>query len=231
MSPQSEQTASTSSNGGCGSGSEWTNLFKDNHIPIPYNDIQNPRQLLGHLIPNLDVKKLPATLDDFDICRLVFQLMNSDGASHPHLSDLFIIQRDKLKEYNTLEQAVELIDRSKNIIVLTGAGCSVSCGIPDFRSRDGVYARLRVDFPDLPDPQAMKLLTSHQKCTVLHAVLNDILEPLRQASHGSLTMKDPSGTEQEVVPFLYAYVTDYPESSKVTATYSAVNCNLPLPWR
>jgi len=155
MSPKSEQTASTSSNGGCGSGSEWTNLFKDNHIPIPYNDIQNPRQLLGHLIPNLDVKKLPATLDDFDICRLVFQLMNSDGASHPHLSDLFIIQRDKLKEYNTLEQAVELIDRSKNIIVLTGAGCSVSCGIPDFRSRDGVYARLRVDFPDLPDPQAM----------------------------------------------------------------------------
>ena len=32
---------------------------------------------------------------------------------------------------------------------------SVSCGIPDFRSRDGVYARLAVDFPDLPDPQSM----------------------------------------------------------------------------
>ena len=31
----------------------------------------------------------------------------------------------------------------------------MSCGIPDFRSRDGVYARLSVDFPDLPDPQAM----------------------------------------------------------------------------
>lgn len=35
------------------------------------------------------------------------------------------------------------------------AQVSVSCGIPDFRSRDGVYARLAVDFPDLPDPQAM----------------------------------------------------------------------------
>lgn len=32
---------------------------------------------------------------------------------------------------------------------------SVSCGIPDFRSKDGIYARLAVDFPDLPDPQAM----------------------------------------------------------------------------
>lgn len=32
---------------------------------------------------------------------------------------------------------------------------SVSCGIPDFRSRNGIYARLAVDFPNLPDPQAM----------------------------------------------------------------------------
>ena len=46
-----------------------------------------------------------------------------------------------------------LLGTSKRIIVLTGAGVSVSCGIPDFRSRDGVYARLAVDFPDLPDPQ------------------------------------------------------------------------------
>ena len=45
--------------------------------------------------------------------------------------------------------------RSKRILVLTGAGVSVSCGIPDFRSKDGIYARLRIDFPDLPDPTAM----------------------------------------------------------------------------
>jgi NAD-dependent deacetylase sirtuin 1 len=32
---------------------------------------------------------------------------------------------------------------------------SVSCGIPDFRSRNGLYARLAKDFPTLPDPQAM----------------------------------------------------------------------------
>ena len=42
-------------------------------------------------------------------------------------------------------------------LVLTGAGVSVSCGIPDFRSKDGVYARLAVDFPDLPDPQVYRV--------------------------------------------------------------------------
>lgn len=31
----------------------------------------------------------------------------------------------------------------------------MSCGIPDFRSRDGIYARLKKDYPALPDPQAM----------------------------------------------------------------------------
>ena len=77
------------------------------------------------------------------------------GISGDVLSSLFLTQREKLVDVNTLEQCVDLIDQCENIIVLTGAGCSVSCGIPDFRSRDGVYARLRVDFPDLPDPQAM----------------------------------------------------------------------------
>lgn len=165
LSPQSEQTASTSSSTGSVT-SEWQNMLKDskdNRIPIPYNDFQNPRQLLSHLIPSIDIHKLPSNLDDVDICRLIYQLMatsegDSDVENMPnpiHVSDLFIIQREKLKEFNTIEQCVDLIEKSENIIVLTGAGCSVSCGIPDFRSRDGVYARLRVDFPDLPDPQAM----------------------------------------------------------------------------
>ena len=64
-------------------------------------------------------------------------------------------RRKKLPEINTLADVVELIRKSQKIIILTGAGVSVSCGIPDFRSRNGIYARLAVDFPDLPDPQAM----------------------------------------------------------------------------
>lgn len=156
--PQSEQTASTSSSLTSSMKFDWTNLFKDTTIPIPYNDFQNPRQLLSHLVPSIDIQKLPNNLDDFDICRLIYQIMASgsgEASSSGIMSEMFLIQREKLKEYNTIEQCVDLIAKSENILVLTGAGCSVSCGIPDFRSRDGVYARLRVDFPDLPDPQAM----------------------------------------------------------------------------
>ncbi|KAJ7808887.1 SIR2-domain-containing protein [Mycena olivaceomarginata] len=64
--------------------------------------------------------------------------------------------RDKLPNYNTVDDAVQLIRDSRRIIILTGAGISVSCGIPDFRSRDGLYASLkeRGEY-DLDDPQQM----------------------------------------------------------------------------
>ncbi|KAK7048087.1 deacetylase sirtuin-type domain-containing protein [Favolaschia claudopus] len=60
--------------------------------------------------------------------------------------------REKLPEYNTVDDAVRLIRDSRRIIILTG----VSCGIPDFRSRDGLYASLkeRGEY-DLDDPQQM----------------------------------------------------------------------------
>ena len=41
----------------------------------------------------------------------------------------------------------------KNIAVLTGAGISVSAGIPDFRSEDGIYKMLGEY--NLPDPTAI----------------------------------------------------------------------------
>ncbi|KAJ1536719.1 NAD-dependent protein deacetylase sirtuin-1, partial [Nowakowskiella sp. JEL0078] len=64
-----------------------------------------------------------------------------------------ICKREKIASINTLHQALSLFESKKNIIVLSGAGVSVSCGIPDFRSNNGVYSRL--DEFDLDDPQLM----------------------------------------------------------------------------
>ncbi|KAK7060820.1 NAD-dependent histone deacetylase sir2 [Paramarasmius palmivorus] len=61
--------------------------------------------------------------------------------------------RERLSQYSTIDHAVDLIRKSQRIIILTGAGISVSCGIPDFRSRNGLYASLG-DY-DLDDPQQM----------------------------------------------------------------------------
>ncbi|KAI9227647.1 MAG: DHS-like NAD/FAD-binding domain-containing protein, partial [Piptocephalis tieghemiana] len=80
--------------------------------------------------------------------------------SKEKLMPLFILtlrrhlrKRKKLQGVNSLEDVLGLLRSSKNILVLTGAGVSVSCGIPDFRSPDGIYSRLS-EF-DLDDPQQM----------------------------------------------------------------------------
>merc|ERR1712223_1537828 len=102
----------------------------------------DPRELLKEILGDVDAV-IPDHLDQITLWKIILNMV----AEPP--------RRKKLTNINTLKDVVELIRNSKKIIILTGAGVSVSCGIPDFRSRDGVYARLAVDFPDLPDPQAM----------------------------------------------------------------------------
>ncbi|CAL9688205.1 unnamed protein product [Knipowitschia caucasica] len=111
----------------------------------PYSLLQqhiretDPRAILRDLLPETI---LPPDLDDMTLWQIIINI------SEPP-------KRKKRKDINTMEDVVRLLHESKRILVLTGAGVSVSCGIPDFRSRDGIYARLAVDFPDLPDPQSM----------------------------------------------------------------------------
>ena len=102
---------------------------------------RDPRHLLQDMLSS-DVD-IPDDLDQMTLWRIILNLLTEPE------------RRKKLEHVNTIEDVVGLISKSKNIIVLTGAGVSVSCGIPDFGSKDGVYSRLAVDFPDLPDPQAM----------------------------------------------------------------------------
>lgn len=42
---------------------------------------------------------------------------------------------------NAIGLAVDLLKKSKKIVALTGAGVSTESGIPDFRSRDGLWSR------------------------------------------------------------------------------------------
>ena len=53
---------------------------------------------------------------------------------------MFQIQGETFED--RLSSVADLISQKKNIVVLAGAGISVSCGIPDFRSKDGLYNNL-----------------------------------------------------------------------------------------
>ena len=59
--------------------------------------------------------------------------------------------RPRLNQYYTIDHAVSLFKESKNIVVLTGAGISTSLGVPDFRSKTGIYNLL--DGSPYNDPQ------------------------------------------------------------------------------
>lgn len=101
----------------------------------------DPRVVLRKLLhPSC---QLPQHLDDVALWRLVLQLLTEPAP------------RQKLAHVNSLEDIVKLITTSSRIIVLSGAGISVSCGIPDFRSHDGMYAKIAQQFPELPDPHAI----------------------------------------------------------------------------
>lgn len=103
--------------------------------------------------------------------RLVFSHNEREKPTKIHRLRL----RERLPNYNTIADAVSLIRQSHRIVILTGAGISeaytalkfvvsrtntrhsgVSCGIPDFRSRNGLYASLKEKGEyDLDDPQQM----------------------------------------------------------------------------
>ncbi|GAB9465293.1 hypothetical protein Gpo141_00002705 [Globisporangium polare] len=64
-----------------------------------------------------------------------------------------IPSRQKLDHVNTLQDVADLLRSAKKVVILAGAGISVSCGIPDFRSENGIYSRLGEY--NLPNPQCM----------------------------------------------------------------------------
>ncbi|MFN4201159.1 NAD-dependent deacylase [Fervidobacterium riparium] len=54
-------------------------------------------------------------------------------------------------EEKLINHIVELINKSSNIVVLTGAGVSVPSGVPDFRSPNGLYTKYGQDIFDIDE--------------------------------------------------------------------------------
>lgn len=124
------------------SGREWKPITKPiNWVQKQIHSGANPRELLSQMLPNSG--QIAPGLNDMTLWRILASMLSEPP------------RRQKLRYINTFADVIQLVREAKNIIVLTGAGVSVSCGIPDFRSSDGIYSRLAKDFPDLPDPQAM----------------------------------------------------------------------------
>lgn len=130
----------------------------------------------------------------FGVRPLSFLEGGLDEAYYPVLNlviDRELSKRAKLPHYNTIDDAVSLLKKSKNIIVLTGAGVchledagrralmtaqiSTSLGIPDFRSKDtGLYSQLQ--HLGLSDPQEVfDINLFREDPAIFYSVAKDIL--------------------------------------------------------
>jgi len=75
-------------------------------------------------------------------------------SSHIRNSEDHVPPRRKLPEITGEEDVVKLIENAKKIVVLSGAGISVACGVPDFRSPGGLYDQIKEKY-NLTDPQLL----------------------------------------------------------------------------
>ncbi|KAI9731611.1 MAG: hypothetical protein M1818_007741 [Claussenomyces sp. TS43310] len=91
-----------------------------------------------------------------------------------------------------LQDVADVLAKSKKVVVVTGAGISTNCGIPDFRSENGLYALIQAqhdvaasaqsssDFPDSRPSKRRKLDRSISNGTLEADTLTERLPLKRQ---------------------------------------------------
>jgi len=89
-------------------------------------------------------------------------------------------KRQKLPQYKTIDDAAKLINASKSILLITGAGISTSLGIPDFRSKStGFYTKLQAMGYEEPE-EVFDLGTFDSDPTIFYSLAGDILPDLNR---------------------------------------------------
>ncbi|GAW14272.1 hypothetical protein ANO14919_036720 [Xylariales sp. No.14919] len=108
-----------------------------------------------------------------------------------------LTKRAKIMSYNSVDDAVQLLKRSRNIVVLTGAGISTSLGIPDFRSKEtGLYSQLEKLGLGINDPQEVfNIDVFRDDPTIFYTVAKDILPATKKFSptHAFIAMLQNQG--------------------------------------
>ncbi|RMZ92448.1 hypothetical protein DV736_g316, partial [Chaetothyriales sp. CBS 134916] len=80
--------------------------------------------------------------------------------------------RRRLRQHETFDDAVKLLKAAQLVVVLAGAGISTSVGIPDFRSKDGLYNNVNSK-KRFADPQ--ELFTKASFCDAPLAFYSDVM--------------------------------------------------------
>lgn len=89
-------------------------------------------------------------------------------------------KRQRLPQYQTIDDAARLLNESKNILVVTGAGVSTSLGIPDFRSKStGFYSKLQ-DMGFQEPEEVFDLHTFDEDPSLFYSLAGDILPDLNK---------------------------------------------------
>lgn len=87
-----------------------------------------------------------------------------------------LVGRIRLPNFHTVDQLVDKISNAKKILVLTGAGISTSLGIPDFRSKNGLYEKVsNLNLDDAQDVFTLDVFLENP--SIFYSIAHEILPP------------------------------------------------------